>query len=143
LCKEFVAVAKITALGCTITVDDSGGTPRDITTDVSDLTFSTPRGVIDVSGLDKTGYERLLGRSDVTGSMSGPFDGGANLAHAVLKTVPTQAGTITRTIAIGFSTGTATAECVISDYQVSAGNDGALRWTAPFQAANGTALAWT
>jgi hypothetical protein len=136
-------MAKITALGCSINLDDSGGVARDITTDVSDLSFSTPRGVIDVSGLDKTGYERLLGRSDVTGTLSGPFDGGANLAHAVLKTVPTQAGTITRTIAIGFSTGTATAEVVVSDYQISAGNDGALRWTAPFQAANGTAIVWT
>lgn len=137
-------MSKFTALGMSIQLDDSGGTPRDITIDVSSFTFNTPRGVIDVSGLDKSGYERLLGRSDVTGSLSlNSLDSGANLAHAVLKTVPTQAGTVTRTLIVGFATGTATAEVVVSDYGLSVGQDGAITGTAPFQAANGSAVAWT
>jgi hypothetical protein len=136
-------VAKLTALGCTVNLDDSGGVARDITNDVSSFTLNTPRGVIDVSGLDKTGYERLLGRSDITGQLAGSYDPGANLAHAVLKTVPTQAGTVTRTLTVGFSTGTATCKVMVSDYAISVGQDGAMTWTAPFQAANGTALTWS
>lgn len=136
-------MSKLTALGMTVNLDDSGGTPRDITNDVQSITLNTPRGVIDASGLDKTGYERLLGRSDVTGSLNGYFDAGSNLAHAVLKTVPTQAGTVTRTLAIGFSTGTATAEVVVSDYGITIGQDGAMTWTAPYQAANGSAVVWS
>lgn len=136
-------MAKLTALGMTITVDDSGGTPRDITNDVGSFTLNTPRAVIDVSGLDKSGYERLLGRSDISLSLNGFYDPGTNLAHTVFKTVPTQAGTVTRTVAVGFSTGTATAEVVFSDYNISVGNDGAMTWTSTGAAANGTALTWT
>lgn len=136
-------MSKLTALGMTITLDDSAGSGQNITNDVGSFTLNTPRGVIDVSGLDKSGYERLLGRSDVTGDLSGFYDPGSNLAHAVLKTVPTQAGTVTRTLAVGFSTGTATAEVVVTDYAISVGNDGAITWSAPFQAANGSAVVWS
>ena len=138
-------MSKLTALGMSITLDDGAGAPQIITPDVGSFTLNTPRGVIDVSGLDVLGYVRLLGRSDVTGTLNGFYDSGAGtaLAHTVLKTVPTQAGTLTRTLTVGFSTGTATAEVVVTDYPLTVGNDGAITWAAPFQAANGSAITWS
>ena len=136
-------MSKLTALGMSISLDDGSGSPQNITNDVGDFTLNTPRGVIDVSGLDKSGYERLMGRSDVTGTLNGFYDPGSNLAHAVLKTVPTQAGTLTRTLTVGFSTGTATSEVIVTDYAITIGNDGSMKWSAPFQATNGSALAWS
>ncbi len=137
-------MAKESGLGwTTLSVDDSSGTARDIRNDVTNFQFATPRAVQDVTGVDKSAFERLLLLADFSITLNGVFNDAANLSHAVLKTVPTQAGTVTRTLAVGFSTGTATAEVVVTDYNISVGNDGAMTWTSNFSLANGTALAWT
>ncbi len=54
-------MAKETGLGwTTLSVDDSGGTPVVIKNDITDLSISTPRGVQDVTGVDKSAKEALL-----------------------------------------------------------------------------------
>lgn len=137
-------MAKSSALTTTITVDDAGGTPRDISSDVTNFSINTSRGEQDITGLDKSAMERLLLRSDSTVSLAGVKDMGTNLAHDVFKTVGTQAGTVTRTVVVGFTTGgTATVECVPSNYNINVGADGAATWSVDLQLANGTALAWT
>ena len=136
-------MAKSSGITASVTVDDSGGTGRDISNDITSFSFNTPRGVQDVTGVDKSAFERLLLLSDAQFTLNGVFNPATNKSHDVLKTVPTQAGTITRTVVIGFSAGgTATAECVITDYNLSRGQDGSLTWSAPCQLANGTALSW-
>jgi len=137
-------MAKSSALTTTITVDDSGGTGRDISADVTNFSINTSRGEQDITGLDKSAMERILLRSDTTVSLSGVKDMGTNLAHDVFKTVGTQAGTVTRTVVIGFTTGgTATVECVPANYNLSVGDDGAATWSVDLYLANGTALAWS
>src|SRR5262249_49351406 len=56
-----VTMAKATGIGwTTLSVDDSSGTPVVIKNDVTNLQFATPRGVQDVTGVDKSAIERLL-----------------------------------------------------------------------------------
>lgn len=134
-------MAKLTALGMSIAVDNAAGTPVTITNDVGDFTLNEGRNPIDVSGLDVVGMERLLGRADVTVALTGFYN--PAVSHTVFSSVGTQAGTLTRTVSIGFSTGTATAEMVAINYNHTISQDGAHGWTAELQGATGTAATWT
>lgn len=137
-------MAKVSALTTTVSVDDSGGTARDISSDCRSVDFDFPRAEMDVTGLDKSNMERLLLRGDWTGTLNGIFNPATNMSHDVFKTVATQAGTLQRTVTIGFSTGgTVTGECVLTNYQHSIGEDGSHTWSVPFALANGTAAAWS
>lgn len=135
-------MAKKTGLGATVTVDTSGGTPTDISGDCRSFSFSTPRGVIDVTGVDKSAFERLLALADFQVTLNGVFN--TALSHTVWSTVGTQAGTVLRTVSLVFNAGgTISAECVPTDYSVNRGEDGSLMWSVPLQLANGTAAAWS
>lgn len=137
-------MAKVSALTTTVTIDDSGGTGRDISSNVASLSINTSRGEQDVTGLDKSALERILLREDTTISLSGNgFDTATNKAHDVFKTVGTQAGTVTRTAVIGFTVGTATLETVPSNYNLSVNADGGMSWSVDLHTANGTAIAWS
>jgi len=134
-------VSKLTALGMTLSVDNSAGSAVNITNDVGNFTINEGRTVIDVSGLDVVGMERLLGRSDISVELTGFYN--PALSHTVFSDVGTQAGTVTRTVAIAFSSGTATAEMVAASYNHTIGNDGSHGWTASLQGTGGSAAAWT
>ena len=54
-------MAKSSGITSTYSLDDSGGTLRDISTAVLSFEISTPRGVFDITGLDKSAIERMLG----------------------------------------------------------------------------------
>jgi hypothetical protein len=137
-------MAKVSGLTFLVNVDDSGGTPRDISNDITSFDFDTPRGTQDITGLDKSAVERLLLLADGTCTIKGVVNTAANKSHDVFKTVPTQAGTITRTVVFGLSTGgTLTMEMVFTGYSWSRGEDGSLTWSAPGSLANGTAPAWS
>lgn len=43
-----------------LAIDDSAGVPQDLRNDVTNFEFATPRGVQDVTGIDKSAMERLL-----------------------------------------------------------------------------------
>jgi hypothetical protein len=135
-------MAKETGLGwTTFTVDDSGGTGRAIKNDVTSFSFATPRGVQDVTGVDKSAYERLLLLADFSMNPTGVFNDAANLSHAVLKTVPSTS--VTRTVALEVSGQTLSNECIITDYSLNRAQDGSLTWTAPMQLADGTVPTWS
>lgn len=125
----------------TLSVDDSAGTPRDIRNPVNDLQFATPRGVQDVTGIDKSAMERLLLLADFTISLNGVFDDGANLSHAVFKTVPSTS--VIRTVAISVSGQTLNNECLFSAYDMTRAQSGELTWTAPGVLADGTVPTWS
>lgn len=125
----------------TVTVDDSGGTGRAITNDVTSIQFSTPRGLQDVTGLDKSAVERLLLLADGNVTINGVFNDATNQSHDVFKTVPTTS--VSRTVVIVHSGQTMTMEIMFSDYSLSRGQDGSLTWTATGSLANGTAPTWS
>lgn len=140
-------MAKTTGLALnTLSVDDSAGTLRDIRTYVGDFQFSTPRAVQDVTGVDKSAMERLLLLADFSITINGFFADDANVgSHTVFKTIPSTSVQRTVTIAVAGTVGTNTLtnECILTDYAVTRGSDGALTYTVPGVLANGTAPAWT
>lgn len=139
-------MAKQSGLGYSVIVDDAAGTPRTISNDITDFSYSTPRGVQDTTGVDKSANERLLLLADFSLSMNGVFNNASNMSHDVLKTVPTGSPLRTVTLAIASPasvTSTLANECVISDYQCKRATGGALTWTAPASLADGTVPAWT
>lgn len=135
-------MAKESGLGwTTLSVDDAAGTARDIRNPVNDLQFATPRAVQDTTGIDKSAMERLLLLADFSITLNGTFDDGANLSHAVLKTVPSTS--VLRTVSIGVSGQTLANECLFTDYSLTRAQSGELTWSAPGVLADGTVPTWS
>ncbi len=135
-------MAKESGLGwTTLSVDDSAGSARDIRNDITNFNFSTPRGVQDVTGIDKSAMERLLLLADFQITLNGVFDDGSNLAHAVLKTVPSTS--VARTTSLGVSGQTLAAECLYTDYALTRSQAGELTWTTNGVLADGTVPTWS
>ena len=139
-------MAKQSGLGCSVAVDDAAGTARTISNDITDFSFSTPRGVQDTTGVDKSANERLLLLADFSISLNGVFNNAANMSHDVFKSVPT--GSVLRTVTLAIMspasvTSTLANECVASDYQTKRATGGALTWTAPLSLADGTTPVWS
>lgn len=136
-------MAKSTGLAwTTLSVDDSGGTPRDIRNDITNFEFSTPRAVQEVTGIDKSAMERLLLLADFTITLNGVFNPTATTSsHAVFKTVGSTS--VLRTVSIGVLSQTLANECIFTDYALSRGDDGALTWQAPGVLADGTVPTWS
>lgn len=134
-------IAKSNGLGwTTFSVDDAGGTARDIRSCTTDLDFATPRAVQDVTGIDKSAMERILNLADASVTGNGVFDPATNKAHDVLKTVPSTS--VLRTVSLGVNGVSLAMEMLATDYQIKRGNDGALTWSTPFTLADGTVPTW-
>ena len=126
----------------TLSVDDSGGTLRDIRNDITNFEFSTPKAVQETTGIDKSAMERLLLLADFSITLNGVFNPTATTSsHAVLKTVGSTS--VTRTISIVVSAQTLSNECLITDYALTRGDDGSLTWQAPAVLADGTVPTWS
>jgi predicted secreted protein len=137
-----VITAKVTGITTSVSVDDSGGSVCNISNDIQSFDISTPRGVIDVTGLDKSAPERLLGLADGSISIKGTFNSTASMSHAVFSTVASSI--VTRTVTVVYpGPKTLNMEVVFTDYQLSHGADGSLTYTATGQVANGAIPAWT
>lgn len=128
-----------------LSIDDSGGTLRDIRNDVTDFSFATPRGVQDVTGIDKSAMERLVLLADMSVEMNGVFNDESNKSHAVLKTVPSTsvAREITLTVS-GQTLGTTPQVTLLfTDYSLNRAADGSFTWSAPGVLANGEIPTWS
>jgi hypothetical protein len=126
-------MAKVSGLTTSVTIAGNN-----ISNDITSFTLDTPYGVQDVTGLDKSGFERLLLRGDVSGSINGVFDTTASMSHATLKTPGS------KTCVIVFpGPATATFQVMTSNYALTFGADGSLTWSVDISLANGTVLAWT
>lgn len=124
----------------TLSVDDSAGTPRDIRNDITNLEFATPRATQDVTGIDKSAFERLVLLADFTITLNGVFNVASNLSHDVFKTVPSTS--VLRTTSIGIGGKTLAAECLFTDYPLTRSDSGELTWAVPGQLADGTVPTW-
>jgi hypothetical protein len=124
----------------TFSVDDSGGSVRAIKNDITNFGFATPRGVQDVTGIDKSAYERLLLLADFSVDPTGVFNDAANASHDVFKTVPSTS--VARTVTLTISGQTLAAEVLFTDYSLTRAASGELTWTAPGVLADGTVPTW-
>lgn len=139
-------MAKVSGLGGVIQVADATGTARAITNDVTDYNFATPKGVQDTTGVDKSAHERLLLLADYTVTLKGVFNAASNQSHDVFKTISSTS--VARSVEIdpiGTASGAPklTNNCVLTDYQITRANTGALTWQVPGSLQDGTSPAWT
>jgi hypothetical protein len=134
-------MAKETGLGwTTFSVDNSSGAAKAIKNDITNFAFATPRGVQDVTGIDKSAYERLLLLADMTVSPTGVFNDAADASHDVFKTVPSTS--VARTTTLTVSGQTLAGELLYTDYSLTRAQSGELTWNAPGVLADGTVPTW-
>lgn len=132
-------MAKASGLGQTaLSVDTSAGTPTDIRNDVTNWQMATPRGVQDITGVDKSANERLLLLADMSVTYNGVFN--ATGAHLVFRTVPSTS--VARTCTNTVNGVTLAGELLFSDYQLTRADSGELTWSAPGALADGTVPTW-
>ena len=135
-------MAKESGLGwTTLSVDDSADAVKTIKNDITDFSFATPRGVQDITGVDKSAFERLLLLADFSITLNGVFNDAANLSHIVFKTVPSTS--VARTVSLDVSGQTLANETLFTDYALTRGADGALTFTAPGVLGDGTVPTWS
>jgi hypothetical protein len=133
-------MAKESGLGMSVIIDDSGGSARTISNDITSIDISTPREESDITGLDKSAHERLLLLADFSVSISGVFNDASNMSHDVFKTVPSSS--VARTTTTAISGQTLPGELFYTDYAVARGGDGSLVWSAPGALAGGVVPTW-
>lgn len=134
-------MAKQSGLGwTTLSVDDAGGTARDIKNDCTNLQFATPRAVQDVTGVDKSAMERILLLADMSTTLNVVFNTAANREHAVFKTVPSTS--VARTQSLEIASQTLAAEMLYTDYPLQRSNSGEFTAAIPGVLADGTVPTW-
>lgn len=126
-------MAKEVGFPFAVTVDDSAAAPQVISNDVTNFTLATPRGVQDVTGVDKSAMERLLLLADFSCSLNGVFNDTAGQAHAVFSNLANP-----RTTVFAVSGQTLSVEALFTDYALTRNADGSLTWTAPGVLQDGT-----
>ena len=136
-------MAKISGLGDYFAVDTSGGALKDISNDVTSLGVNVGQNLMDITGLDKSAMERLIGLADGSFAVAGVFNPSANQAHSVFSN---RSGTRTATYAIGGNTqgnSVLSMECLVGDYNQNRTADGMVSFTATLSLSNGTTPTWS
>lgn len=134
-------MAKQSGLGwTTFSVDDSGGTPQDIRNDITNFQLATPRGVQEVTGLDKSAMERILLLADLSVTVNTVFNPSANREHQVFRTISSSSALRTTSLAIAAQT--LASELLYTDRQLTRAADGAFTASMPGVLADGTVPTW-
>jgi hypothetical protein len=139
-------MAKQTGFPGRVLVDDVAGAAKDISNDINSFELSTPSGMQDITGLDKSAIERLLLRADGKVSLKGTFNDAVDKSHDIFRTIAT-ARTVARTTLCepsGVAAGAPrlSMELLYSSYSLSRGDDGSLTWTAEGELQDGTVPTW-
>lgn len=134
-------MAKENGLGMSVAIDDSGGSAKTLSNDITQFELATPRAVQDVTGLDKSAIERLLLLADASFSPQGVFNDAADRAHTTLKTIPSTS--VARTVTITHSGQSLGMEMLGTDYALTRAATGEFTWQAPFVLADGTVPTWS
>jgi hypothetical protein len=135
-------MAKESGLGwTTCSVDDAGGSARAIVNDVTSLTISTPSETQEITGIDKSAFERLILLADAVVTLNGVFNPASDMSHDVFRTVGVTS--VARTVTLTHSGQTLAMELLFNNYRVVRGPDGSLVWSAPGQLQSGTVPSWS
>jgi hypothetical protein len=137
-------MAKTSGLGATVIVDNASSAAQTISNDVNDFSFTTPRAVQDVTGVDKYAMERLLLLADYSVTMKGVVNTATNMSHAVFSTISLSTSPA-RNVKIEPTAGaTPYLSClaVLTDYAVTRSNSGELTWSVPGALSDGTVPTW-
>lgn len=138
-------MAKSTGLGwTTLSVGDSSNSAQDIRNDITNLQFSTPRGVQDVTGIDKSAIERLLLLADFSITLNGVFNPTVTTSsHAVFRTVPSTSVARTVSMTVNGVSLNQTSGVLFTDYQISRAQTGELTWSVPGVLSSGSVPTWS
>jgi hypothetical protein len=138
-------MAKTSGLGSVAIIDDAAGTPRTISNDITNYSFSTPRATQDVTGLDKNAIERILLLADYSNTLNGVMNTAANNSHDVFKTVPSTSVARTTSLQVLSGGGTPQLNCevIYTDYQLTRAATGELTWQVPGSLSDGTVPTWS
>lgn len=127
----------------TLTVDDDGGTQRDIEPSVHNFQFATPRAVQDITAIANNGMARLPLLADSSITFTAGFDDGTNLFHDVFSGDMS----VARELTFAHSGQTLFASplvlMLVTDYSFVRAQDGSLIATAPMVQSNGVVPAWS
>ena len=135
-------MAKESGLGwTTCSVDNSAGAAKAIKNDVTSLQFATPRGVQDVTGIDKSAYERILLLADFSITLNCVFNDAADQMHDVFKTVSSTS--VARTTTLTVSGQTLANEVLYTDYPLNRADGGELTAAIPGVLADGVVPTWS
>lgn len=121
-----------------IQVDTEADVLTDISNDVTNHSFATPRGVQDITGVDKSAMERQLLLADFSVTLNGVFN--PDLSHDVFSTVPS--GSLIRDTDLTISAEVLSNDCLFTDYALTRNQDGSFTWTAPGVLADGEVPTW-
>lgn len=142
-------MAKQSGLGwTTATVSDASAAPQVLVNDFTNLQFSTPRAVQDVTGMDKSANERILLLADFSITLNGVFNPSANKSHAVFKTVPSTSVNRLTTLVIAAQTLNDSASsgginCLYTDYPLTRAATGEFTFAVPGVLADGNVPTWS
>lgn len=138
---------KTSGLGGAVLVEDAAAAVQTITNDVTNYSFTVPRGTQDITGVDKSAHEILLLLADYSVTLNGVFNfTGTPNSHEVFKTISSTSAIRSVEIdPVGTVTGdpVLSVNCVLTDYQITRAATGELTWQVPGQLADGTQPAWT
>jgi len=116
----------------------SSGSGQAISNDITNLSWTMPSGVQEVTGVNSSGMERLLLLADLTVTLTGVFNDASNLSFQVFKNYRTLAASqVGRTTAIAHSGQTLSDEILYNDFSFDRGADGSLTWQAPGSLSDG------
>lgn len=135
-------MAKQSGLGwTTFTVEESDGTTaNDLRNDVTNFQVATPRGVQDVTGIDKSAMERILLLADLSYTLNGVFNPSASKSHRTFRTASSTS--TQRTTVAGIAGESLTSQCLPTDYSLTRAADGSFTWSVPMVLADGTVPTW-
>ena len=138
-------MAKESGLGMTMSVDDSGGTQRALTNDVTDVKWEMSSDVQDTTGIDKSAHERLLLLADFSITLNGVFnDAATTSSFAVFKDYRTLASSqVGRTTTMVHSGQTLANEVLYDHFDFTRGSDGSLTWESGGGVSDGTVPVWS
>jgi hypothetical protein len=122
-----------------VQLDTEADALTDISNDVTNFNFTTPRAVFDWTGVDKSAMERGLGLADFSATLNGIFN--PDLSHDVLATVGT--GVLVRDFDLTISGESLDNDVLVTDYAFTRAANGNMTWTAPLVLADGENPAWT
>ena len=136
-------MAKESGLGwTTFSLDDGGGSLQAIVNDVVSCEFDLPVELQEITGLDKSAYERLQLLRDFTFSFESIFNDTATTGvWSVVKTIGTAIAS--RTLTMVVSGNTLTNEVLLSSSAYSRSDSGEFTIAVEGSLANGTLPAWS
>jgi len=132
-------MAKFAGMPVTISVDNVGGSPVDVSNSIMTIGYKGSVGEQIVTGADKTAQERLQLLEDFELTLAGK--GIPPSAHRAVLWEDLQTS---RTVTIDFpDSATVTAEVFFFGLDINRGDDAGADWSLSTKLNNGTAPAWS